>query len=173
MAILQLQDGTVRTSLEDIAQELKPLNIKLECWSVGDDPQLHSLLAQDSLNEDEKEKILKALDGYFEQMKQNAGYKSQDLMVLHPQVPNLDQLIAKFDKTHTHADDEVRYIIDGEGIFGFVRPDGSQVELTVQKQECINVPAGVEHWFRLTKTQRIKAVRYFSNTEGWIPRYRN
>ena len=29
----------------------------------------------------------------------------------------------------THADDEVRYIIEGEGIFGFVRPDGTQVEL--------------------------------------------
>ncbi|MBO3464023.1 acireductone dioxygenase [Aetokthonos hydrillicola Thurmond2011] len=173
MAILQLEDGTIQTNLEDIAEELKPLNIQVDRWSIGNDPQLHNLLGQDSLNEDEKEQVLKALDGYFEQLKQKAGYKSRDLIVLHPGVPSLDELMAKFDKIHTHADDEVRYVIDGEGIFGFVRPDGSQIELTVQKEEYINVPAETEHWFYLTKTRRIKAVRYFSNTEGWMPRYRN
>jgi 1,2-dihydroxy-3-keto-5-methylthiopentene dioxygenase len=43
----------------------------------------------------------------------------------------LNTLLSKFNRCHTHADDEVRYIIDGEGVFGFVRPDGSQVELTI------------------------------------------
>ena len=171
MAILKLEDGTLCTDPKEIAYELAPLNIQLNRRSVGDNPQLHSLLAQDSLNEDEKEQVLKALDGYFEQLQQTAGYHSRDLIVLHPGVPNLDGLMAKFDQIHTHAEDEVRYIIDGESIFGFVRPDGSQVELTVQKEECINVPAGTEHWFYLTSAQRIKAVRYFSGTEGWIPQY--
>ena len=66
---------------------------------------------------------------------------------------------------------ELRYIIDGECIFGFVRPDGSRVELTVQKEEYINVPAGTEHWFYLTNARRVKAVRYFTGTQGWIPMY--
>jgi 1,2-dihydroxy-3-keto-5-methylthiopentene dioxygenase len=90
---------------------------------------------------------------------------------LHPETPNLDTLLSKFERCHTHADDEVRYIIDGEGVFGFVRPDGSQVELTVQAEEYINVPAGTEHWFHLTDYKRIKAIRYFSGTEGWVPEY--
>ncbi|MBR8836449.1 MAG: acireductone dioxygenase [Stigonema ocellatum SAG 48.90 = DSM 106950] len=171
MAILKLEDGTLHTDLKEIAQELAPLNIQLNHWSVGNNPQLHNLLAQDSLNEDEKEQVLKVLDGYFEQLQQTAGYQSRDLIVLHPGVSNLDGLMAKFDQIHTHAEDEVRYVIDGESIFGFVRPDGSQVELTVQKQECINVPAGTEHWFYLTSARRIKAVRYFSGTEGWVPQY--
>jgi 1,2-dihydroxy-3-keto-5-methylthiopentene dioxygenase len=84
---------------------------------------------------------------------------------------NLLAILTKFDKVHTHADDEVRYIVAGEGIFGFVRPDGSQVELTVQPQEYINVPAGTEHWFLLTPARRIKAVRYFCGTDGWVPEY--
>lgn len=171
MAILQLEDGTLYTQLEDITPELTSLNIQLNRWSLTDNPQLHNLLAQDSLNEDEKEQVLKQLDGYFEQLQQTAGYQTRDLVVLHPQTPNLDTLLAKFDSIHTHAEDEVRYIIDGEAIFGFVRPDGSQVELTLQKEEYINVPAGTEHWFYLTPSRRVKAVRYFTGTEGWTPNY--
>jgi 1,2-dihydroxy-3-keto-5-methylthiopentene dioxygenase len=171
MARLQLEDGKLCTDLKEITQELAPLHIQLNRWSVGDNPQLHQLLAKDSLDEDEKEQVLKALDGYFEQLKQTAGYESRDLIVLHPQTPNLDGLLTKFDKIHTHADDEVRYIVAGEAIFGFVRPDGSQVELTVQPEEYINVPAGTEHWFYLTSARRVKAVRYFAGTEGWVPEY--
>ncbi|BAY49511.1 acireductone dioxygenase ARD [Scytonema sp. HK-05] len=171
MAILQLEDGTRHTDLQDISRELAPLNIQLNRWAVGDSQQLRQLLAQDSLNEDEKEQILKSLDGYFEQLQQTAGYQTRDFIVLHPGIPNLDALLTKFEKIHTHSEDEVRYIVDGEGIFGFVRPDGTQVELTVQPEEYINVPAGTEHWFYLTPARRIKAVRYFTGTEGWAPEY--
>ncbi len=171
MAILKLEDGTRHTDLKNITQELAPLNIQLNRWAVGDNRQLHQLLAQDSLSEDEKEQVLTSLDSYFKQLQQTAGYQTRDLIVLHPGIPNLDAMLSKFDKIHTHAEDEVRYIIDGEGIFGFVRPDGSQVELTVQPEEYINVPAGTEHWFYLTLARRIKAVRYFTGTEGWTPEY--
>jgi 1,2-dihydroxy-3-keto-5-methylthiopentene dioxygenase len=61
--------------------------------------------------------------------------------------------------------------VDGEGIFGFVCPDKTQMELTIQPEEYINVPAGTEHWFYLTPLRRIKAVRYFVDTSGWTPEY--
>jgi 1,2-dihydroxy-3-keto-5-methylthiopentene dioxygenase len=171
MAILRLEDGTTYTQLEDIARELAPLKVQLNYWSVGENPETRNLLAKEALNEDEKERVLQALDGYFERLKQDCGYQSRDLIVLHPNIPNLDTLLAKFESCHTHADDEVRYIIDGEGVFGFVRPDRSQVELTIQPEEYINVPAGTEHWFHLSDRKRIKAVRYFIGTEGWVPEY--
>jgi 1,2-dihydroxy-3-keto-5-methylthiopentene dioxygenase len=171
MAILRLEDGTSYTQLQDISRELASLGIQLNYWSVGDNPETLRLLAQAELDETEKEAVLQALDAYFEQLKQRDGYQSRDLIVLHPETPNLDLLLAKFERCHTHADDEVRYIIEGEGVFGFVGPDGSQVELTVHPQEYINVPAGTEHWFYLTQKKRIKAVRYFTTTEGWVPEY--
>lgn len=171
MAILRIEDGTTYTQLEDIARELAPLNVQLNCWPVGDNSEIQRLLAQDSLNDEEKEQVLQAVDGYFEDLKASAGYQSRDLIVLHPEVPNLDTLLSKFDRCHFHTDNEVRYIVAGEGIFGFVRPDGSQVELTVQPEEYINVPANTEHWFYLTPSKRIKAVRYFTTTEGWVPEY--
>jgi len=171
MAILRLEDGTTYTQLSDIAPELAPLNIQLNRWPAGENPEIRSLLAKDSLGDTEKEQVLQALDGYFQELKETAGYQSRDLIVLHPDIPNLDTLLSKFDKCHIHAEDEVRYIVAGEGIFGFVRPDGSQVEVTVQPEEFINVPANTQHWFYLTAARKIKAVRYFTNTEGWTPQY--
>jgi 1,2-dihydroxy-3-keto-5-methylthiopentene dioxygenase len=171
MAILTLENGTNITELADISQELSSLRIKLNHWSVGNSPKIHQLLAEASLSDPEKEEVLQLLDGYFEQLKQDAGYQSRDLIVLNPDLPNLDVLLSKFNRCHIHRDDEVRYIIEGERVFGFVRPDGSQVELTVHPEEYINVPAGTEHWFYLTSKKRIKAVRYFTTTEGWTPEY--
>jgi 1,2-dihydroxy-3-keto-5-methylthiopentene dioxygenase len=171
MAILRAEDGTTYTQTEDIARELAALNVNLARWSVGDDREIHALLAKEALDDWEKEQVLQALDGYFEQLKQEAGYHSRDLIVLHPNIPNLEAMLSKFERCHTHADDEVRYIIDGEGVFGFVGPEGQQMELTIQAEEYINVPAGTQHWFYLTPARRIKAVRYFSGTEGWVPEY--
>ncbi|MEO0688412.1 MAG: cupin domain-containing protein [Cyanobacteria bacterium J06649_11] len=173
MAILRLEDDTIYTQISDIQRELNPLNIEVNHWEIGSEPKLKSLLAQESLNDEEKEYILEQLDTYFQQLAKTAGYKERDLIALHSRVPNLDAILSKFDKIHTHADAEVRYIIDGEGIFGFVRPDGSQIELTIQPEDYINVPSGVEHWFYLTPSRRIKAIRYFTTTEGWVPEYTN
>lgn len=171
MAILRLEDDTTYTHWSDIQRELAPLNIQINSWQIGNDTKLNALLAQDMLSDEEKEYVLKGLDKYFLQLAKTAGYKERDLIVLHSDVPNLDAMLSKFDKTHTHADPEVRYIVAGEGIFGFVRPDGSQIELTVQPGDYINVPNGVEHWFYLTSSRSIKAVRYFTTTEGWVPEY--
>jgi 1,2-dihydroxy-3-keto-5-methylthiopentene dioxygenase len=171
MAILQKEDGTIVTEIAAIAEILAPLHIHLNHWSVGDRDETLQLLAQESLTELEKENLLQLLDHYFEELQNSAGYKTRDLIVLNPQIPNLDTLLAKFEQAHTHADDEVRYIIDGEGVFGFTLPEGSQVELTVQQEDYINVPANTEHWFHLTPSRRIKAIRYFTSTEGWVPNY--
>jgi 1,2-dihydroxy-3-keto-5-methylthiopentene dioxygenase len=169
MAILKLENGNTYQDNTAIAQELAVLGIELKHWPIGEELQV--LLAKPSLTDGEKETVLQGLDGYFQELKNTAGYQTRDLIVLNPDIPNLDDLLAKFSRCHTHADDEVRYIIAGEGVFGFVRPDGSQVELTIEPEEYINVPAGTEHWFYLTSKKLIKAVRYFTTTEGWTPEY--
>lgn len=171
MAILELENGKKITNLTDIARKLTSLAIELKYWQVGDNPRLNQLLNKASLSEEEKEEVLINLDHYFVELRQKAPYQTRDLIVLHPKIPNLDVLLSKFERCHTHADDEVRYVIEGEGVFGFVLADKSKITLTVQAGEYINIPAGTKHWFYLTKPQRIKAVRYFSDSAGWIPEY--
>lgn len=171
MAELRLENGASLTDPTLITDTLAPLGVAVAHWPIGDAPQLAQLLAQPALSDAEKEQVLAQLDHYFQELQQQQGYQSRDLIVLHPNVPGLNDMLAKFDRCHTHDDDEVRYIVDGEGVFGFVFPEGDQAKLTLTQGEYINVPRDTEHWFHLTETKRIKAVRYFTNTEGWTPHY--
>lgn len=171
MATLFFENGNSTSDLETISTELSSLGVQLSHWPI--EPSIQTILQKTALDDREKQRVLEGCDGYFQQLKNRLGYQSCDLIVLHDKVDGLDTILAKFDKTHTHDDDEVRYIVDGEGIFGFTRPDGSQVELKVMGGDYINVPQNTEHWFYLTTTKRIKAVRYFTTMEGWIPVYTN
>ncbi len=171
MAILTLESGSTLTELEKISSLLADLKVQINHWPF--DQARLDLLERESLDLEQKEELLKSVDHYFEQLKKDANYQSRDLIVLYSSLEGLPSLLAKFANAHNHADDEVRYILDGEGVFGFVLPDSSQVELTVQAGEYINVPKYTEHWFHLTKSKRVKAVRYFTNSEGWAPIYTN
>ncbi|MBR59402.1 MAG: acireductone dioxygenase [Myxococcales bacterium] len=171
MARLVQETGPVLSDVSAIDAALAPLGVRLQYWPVAQD--VAHLLAEDQLDADAKEQVLKAHDSYFESLQNEAGYQSRDLIVLHPEIPGLADLLQKFDRCHTHSDDEVRYIVSGEGVFGFVFPNGEQAELTIEPGEYINVPANTEHWFVLTGTKRIKAIRYFSSTDGWVANYTN
>ena len=169
MAQLEFMNGTTTTDIDRIGQTLAPLHVRLAQWPIQN--QVEPLLQKSQLTDTEKETVAAAHDLYFEQLKEESGYQSRDLIVLHPDIPNLDALLEKFSRIHTHDDDEVRYIVDGSGIFGFVLPNEEQVLLTVEAGEFINVPKDTEHWFVLTEQKSIKALRYFTTTEGWTPNY--
>ena len=62
MAILRLENGTTYTQQSDITRELAPLNIQLNRWPVGDNPEIQNLLAKDAIDDSEKEQVLEALD---------------------------------------------------------------------------------------------------------------
>ena len=171
MAQLELESKQKIQDLSAIREYLKPLNVELSHWPIEKTEKVGDLLFAESLNDEQKEQLLKALDFRFEEQKKMYGYQTRDLVVLHAKVPNLEQMLAIFDKTHKHSDDEVRYIVDGSGIFGFVMPNGEQVRLTVNAEEYIRVPANTEHWFVLDQNRRIKAVRYFTSKEGWVANY--
>lgn len=94
-------------------------------------------------------------------------YAGSDVIALFPDTPELDTLEALFRRPHRHSDSEVRYILAGEGIFGFVLPDGEQVEVTVNAGDLIGVPARAEHWFRLSPLRKVVAVRLFGENPNW------
>ncbi|WP_414040898.1 cupin domain-containing protein [Acidithiobacillus sp. M4-SHS-6] len=164
-------DPALVTDPAVIAEVLATLEVTLETLPVPTHEQTLSLLAAPELDTADQARLLEALDGVFQRLQAEKGYQERDLVVLYPGHPQLEALNTRFHRIHTHDDEEVRYVVDGEGIFGFVLPDGSQVELTVLAGDYIHVPAHVEHWFRLNQRQRIKAVRYFSARGGWTPLY--
>ncbi len=99
--------------------------------------------------------------------------RAQDLVVLAPDTPGLDELLARFDQPHIHPDDKVRFILDGEGLFGFFDAEGRERVVRVRPGDYVRVPAGVEHRFTLTAARRIKALRLFTDPASWQAEYTN
>jgi len=171
MAVLFRPDGAIVNKREEISSILDTCGISLDFWPVCASGRTETLLGEETLGEEEKEAILSEQDQYFKQLRASHGYMVRDLIVIYPGMPGLSGLLDRFLPIHYHEDDEVRYIVDGEGVFGFVLPEGSQVELLLEKGDFIRVPRLLEHWFRLTGKRKIKAVRYFTGTAGWVPVY--
>ena len=171
VAMLLKLDGESVRDTRKVASILSSLGVRLEFWPPDREGGVGALLDRPALSDPEKETVLLRHDACFEILRTSDGYRSRDLIVLNPQTPGLDGLLSAFLRIHTHDDDEVRYIVDGEGVFGFVLPDRSQVELLVSPGDFVKIPKNTEHWFRLTPGNRIKAVRYFTSTAGWVPVY--
>jgi len=109
----------------------------------------------------------------LDQLKAERGYVEQDIIELHPETPNLDALCAKFTGEHLHTDDEVRYVLGGEGIFDLRSQDDRWMRATVEPGDLIVVPKNLHHRFLLTSRKHIRCVRLFKDSSGWVPHYRH
>jgi len=101
------------------------------------------------------------------------GYVEQDIVELRPETPGLDALCAKFADEHLHTDDEVRFVLEGEGIFDLRSQDDAWMRVTVERGDLLVVPAELHHRFFLTESSHIRCVRLFKDASGWVPHYRN
>lgn len=171
MAKIIQADGSELTDFNQIQRRLAGIGITLNSWPAPLDTRAQQLTAQKLLSDTEKEELLGLVQNRFEELQQQHGYKTRDMIVIHEDIPGLADMLAKFDHIHYHTDDEVRYILAGRGYFGFVEANGGQFLLEVSAGDYINVPANTEHWFEMKDSKRIKAVRYFIDTSGWTPVY--
>jgi 1,2-dihydroxy-3-keto-5-methylthiopentene dioxygenase len=117
------------------------------------------------------EKILAAYAPEIDDLKRRGGFVTADVIDVYPDTPNLDAMLAKFSKEHTHTEDEVRFILQGRGVF-HINPGARPVfAIEVWAGDLISVPLGTRHWFDLCSDRRIRAIRLFQDTSGWTPHY--
>jgi 1,2-dihydroxy-3-keto-5-methylthiopentene dioxygenase len=107
----------------------------------------------------------------LEQLKTERGYVSEDVVELNPQTPDLTALLEKFSREHLHTEDEVRYVLEGEGIFDIRSKEDFLMRVCVEANDLIVIPANRYHRFKLA-SERIKTIRLFKNTDGWTPVFR-
>ena len=167
MVAIQAPPGGGSGAALDFLQER---GIPYDAWPIP--AEVAALQAKPALSDDEKAAVLAAFRPRLESENEARGYIMADMVVLSPETPGLDEMLAKFDKAHYHDDDEVRYIFAGEGVFGFEPEDGDPFAVTVSAGDYIIVPAGTYHWFTLTEARHVKAIRLFKDTTGWGPHYR-
>jgi len=106
-------------------------------------------------------------------LKADRGYVEQDVVELRPETPGLDEICAKFVDEHLHSEDEVRFVLDGEGVFDIRSKDDRWMRVKVERGDLIVVPEKRHHRFMLTESRSIRCVRLFKDEAGWVAHYRN
>jgi 1,2-dihydroxy-3-keto-5-methylthiopentene dioxygenase len=162
MAVVKIPAGNVTlTEPEAVTSFLGVRGIEYERWT----PERE--VPQDA----PAEQILAAYTREIEALKARGGYVTADVIDVTPDTPNLDVMLAKFNREHWHDEDEVRFIISGRGLFHIHAADGAVFVLEVGPGDLIRVPRGTRHWFDLCAERRIRAIRLFQDPSGWTPHY--
>jgi 1,2-dihydroxy-3-keto-5-methylthiopentene dioxygenase len=115
--------------------------------------------------------ILRAYAGEIDALKGRGGYVTADVIDVKPDTPGLDAMLARFNSEHWHDEDEVRFIIEGHGLFHIHPARGPVFAIEVEAGDLIRVPRGTHHWFDLCGDRRIRAIRLFQDPSGWTPHY--
>jgi 1,2-dihydroxy-3-keto-5-methylthiopentene dioxygenase len=162
MATVNIPDEKKTLSaFEEVRTHLASMGIDYERWKPA-----HEVAGGASAAE-----ILAAYAPEIERLKAQGGYATADVIDVTPQTPGLDAMLNRFSSEHWHDEDEVRFIIEGRGIFHVHPRDGKVVSITVEAGDLLRVPRGTWHWFDLCEERRIRAIRLFQDTSGWTPHY--
>jgi 1,2-dihydroxy-3-keto-5-methylthiopentene dioxygenase len=115
--------------------------------------------------------VLEAYADQIGRLKAGGGYTTADVIDVKPTTPGLDGMLARFNREHWHDEDEVRFIVEGRGLFHISPPGGPVFAIEVEAGDLIRVPRGTHHWFDLCSDRRIRAIRLFQDMSGWTPHY--
>jgi len=143
----------------EIADALTEIGVRFEQWPARD-------IAADA----DQDAVLAAFAPEIERLKDEGGYQSVDVIRMAPDHPEKDALRSKFLSEHRHSEDEVRFFVEGEGLFT-LRADDRIYALLCRKGDLVSVPAGMRHWFDMGPSPRFTAIRLFTNPDGWVAKF--
>jgi 1,2-dihydroxy-3-keto-5-methylthiopentene dioxygenase len=162
MAVVRIpnENRTLREK-EEITDYLATIGIDYEHWNL-------SKAVDDGVSPEE---FLATYREQIENLKQQGGYVTADVIDVSPATPNLDAMLAKFSREHWHDEDEVRFVLRGRGLFHIHPRQGPLTAIEVEPGDLIRVPRGTWHWFDLCGDRTICAIRLFQDQSGWTPHY--
>ena len=153
-------DGRERNTTTDpavIAATLGGLGVLYERWQAS-----RPLAA----NAGEVE-VLEAYQDEIERLNADHGFQSIDVVSLGPEHPDKETLRRKFLSEHTHEDFEIRFFVDGRGLF-YLHVGGRVCLVLCEQGDLISVPANTTHWFDMGANPSFKCIRFFTTPEGWL-----
>ena len=140
-----------------IAAQLNNIGVQFEQWQA-DQP-----LADDA----DHPTVMAAYQKAIDRLNTQYGFQSVDVVSLRPDNPDKADFRQKFLAEHTHADFEVRFFVEGSGLFYL--HIGDKVYLVLcEKGDLISVPANTTHWFDMGVNPNFKCIRLFTTEEGWV-----
>ena len=162
MAVLRIpEENRTITGQAAVGEYLTRIGIEYDVWEPSQP------LGPDATQED----ILKAYSAEIDKLKARGGYVTADVINVNPQTPGLDAMLAKFSREHWHDEDEVRFTVQGHGVFHVNPKTSPVVSIEVEPGDLIRVPRGTLHWFDLCTDKHIRCIRLFQDPSGWTPWY--
>jgi len=143
----------------EIVANLKPIGVWLERWPTR---PLPAAAASDD--------VLAAYSEEIDRLTNANGYRSVDVMRIAPDHPDRAALRTKFLSEHTHAEDEVRFFVEGAGLFT-LHKDGKVFNMLCEQDDLLGVPAGIRHWFDMGAAPHFTVIRLFTTPEGWVAEF--
>ncbi|ODV93379.1 hypothetical protein PACTADRAFT_51978 [Pachysolen tannophilus NRRL Y-2460] len=101
------------------------------------------------------------------------NYKNRDQVVLSKDnFPGgetaLKAKLDSFYEEHLHEDEEIRYILDGEGYFDVRDDEDRWIRTKLTKGDLLILPSGIYHRFTLSQKNYVKALRLFKDEPKWL-----
>lgn len=145
---------------EAIRQRLTAIGVRFERWQAD-----RALSA-----EPDAEEVLAAYQHEINKLVAEKGYQSWDVISMRADHPQKEALRGKFLSEHTHGEDEVRFFVEGAGLF-CLHVEGQIFQILCEKNDLLSVPAGTPHWFDMGSSPNFTAIRLFDNPEGWVAHF--
>jgi 1,2-dihydroxy-3-keto-5-methylthiopentene dioxygenase len=145
---------------ELIAEELASRGIRFQRWPARAALPTGAAEAE----------ILAAYADEVKRVQSEGGYPTVDAIRLNPDHPDREALRGKFLAEHVHSEDEVRFFVEGRGLFCLHIGD-EVLQVICQADDWIAVPAGTRHWFDMGPEPQFCALRFFHNPEGWVAQF--
>jgi 1,2-dihydroxy-3-keto-5-methylthiopentene dioxygenase len=148
------------TDVREIAMALSAISVQFERWRA----------AREFSNTVDDQTVMEAYRADIERLQAEFGYQSVDVVRCLPDNPQRQELRRKFLEEHTHEDDEVRFFVEGSGIF-YLRAAGKVYVTLCERGDLISVPAGTRHWFDMGPAPLFTAIRLFMTPQGWVANF--
>jgi 1,2-dihydroxy-3-keto-5-methylthiopentene dioxygenase len=145
-----------------MAEVLATIGVRFERWAAS--APLSASAGQ--------EEVLAAYRADVDRLMREGGYRSVDVARLAPapEDPSWPEKARaarqKFLEEHTHAEDEVRFFVEGAGVF-YLRAAGKVHAVLCAQGDLLSVPAGIRHWFDMGHAPHFAAIRLFTTPDGW------
>jgi len=151
------QYGELYTDFTAIQEQLNNIGVQFERWVSA-----YTLPA-----DADQESVLSAYADSIDRLKQQYGFKSVDVIKLNSDHPEKDAFRQKFLAEHIHGDFEVRFFVEGSGLF-YLHVEDKVYAVLCEQGDLISVPANTAHWFDMGENPKFTCIRLFTTPDGWV-----
>jgi 1,2-dihydroxy-3-keto-5-methylthiopentene dioxygenase len=156
----QPDQGKTFSDYADIKAQLRDIYVEFEHWNA------HTVLSADA----DQATVLAAYQKSIDKLKQRYSFKSVDVISVTPSHPEKAALRQKFLSEHLHDDFEVRFFIEGRGLF-YLHAGDKIYAVLCEAGDLISVPNNTPHWFDMGENPHLKVIRFFTIAEGWVAEF--